>query len=723
MTRIAAAFIGFVVFASAVYPTTAAAQSVTFQYVYDETGQLIKVIDSTGVVIEYVYDAVGNMLEVRRSNVDPAQLTIAGFSPAQGGPGTLVTIRGFRFSDQAGSNTLTFNGVSAAIVSATPNMIIAAVPIGATTGSIGLTVGTSTVNSSTPFTVLAIPIITAVAPRLIDASRSPSSITVSGANLSGSGFTVMPTFPSPIVTFGAPQANAAGTSAVVPVSVAASAKGTFVVVATNAAGSSNSVASAGNTVTIINASSDLDSDGDGFPDGLESLYGADPLDPTSTPDFSSHGDVIRAVSVVNTTSAQFPAMSQTLISSAVSVANTVAPVTSSQTIVGSALSVLNSVSLPATQQVTAPAVSVLNTLPGTQQPQQLTIALPSVGATAQANTQPLSASLSGLAEGHSLIEGQTVIVGANVEGSDGSAVVTFLVNGVPLVTDSSAPYTMTFTVPAGVSSLQFGATLADARRRTANARSIEISVERDVTTTVTGRVLDAAGNPVSGANIELLSEGLRAEFFDSRTPLVALPNLIGANPVRTSRVTALNAPGPSSIFGSDPFGVGLAPDYAARFTGWITVANSGDYTFYLGADEGARLRLDAATVVDMPTPSVGGYQEQSATITLPAGLIPVEVTFYESVGSARLQLSFVPPGGERQVVPPSMLVPSVLPYAVVTDGDGVFAIRGVPIALQSAEIRVSQTLNGQTMVATPARVMLSKDAVVQVADITLRIPR
>jgi len=33
---------------------------ITFQYVYDETGQLIKAIDSTGTVIEYVYDEVGN---------------------------------------------------------------------------------------------------------------------------------------------------------------------------------------------------------------------------------------------------------------------------------------------------------------------------------------------------------------------------------------------------------------------------------------------------------------------------------------------------------------------------------------------------------------------------------------------------------------------------------------------------------------------------------------
>jgi YD repeat-containing protein len=53
----------------------------TFQYFYDDSGQLIKVLDSTGIVIEYVYDAVGNMLQVKRSTVAPGVLTIFSFTP------------------------------------------------------------------------------------------------------------------------------------------------------------------------------------------------------------------------------------------------------------------------------------------------------------------------------------------------------------------------------------------------------------------------------------------------------------------------------------------------------------------------------------------------------------------------------------------------------------------------------------------------------------------
>ncbi len=84
---------------------------ITFQYVYDELGQLIKVIDSTGVVIEYVYDEVGNILEIKRSTV--AGLAIFGFSPQSGPVGTTVTIQGQEFSDTPSENTVAFNGTTA----------------------------------------------------------------------------------------------------------------------------------------------------------------------------------------------------------------------------------------------------------------------------------------------------------------------------------------------------------------------------------------------------------------------------------------------------------------------------------------------------------------------------------------------------------------------------------------------------------------------------------
>src|SRR5207249_6838678 len=102
---------------------------------------------------------------------------------------------------------------------------------------------------------------------------------------------------------------------------------------------------------------DVDSDGDGFPDGLELLFGSDPFDAASVPDLRARGELLSAtVSVRNTALAS--SGSQEVISGAVSVLNTFLPLTAPQQLISGAVSVLNT-SLPSTtpQQVISSAVS------------------------------------------------------------------------------------------------------------------------------------------------------------------------------------------------------------------------------------------------------------------------------------------------------------------------------------------------------------------------------
>src|SRR4051812_21175420 len=61
--------------------STFAQTPITFQYFYDDLGQLTRAVDSTGVSIEYVYDEVGNMLEVKRSNITQGTPVIFSFTP------------------------------------------------------------------------------------------------------------------------------------------------------------------------------------------------------------------------------------------------------------------------------------------------------------------------------------------------------------------------------------------------------------------------------------------------------------------------------------------------------------------------------------------------------------------------------------------------------------------------------------------------------------------
>ena len=65
--------------ARAQHARTVTVGPITFQYFYDELGQLVKVVDSTGNVVEYVYDEVGNLLEIKRSTV--SGLAIFNFTP------------------------------------------------------------------------------------------------------------------------------------------------------------------------------------------------------------------------------------------------------------------------------------------------------------------------------------------------------------------------------------------------------------------------------------------------------------------------------------------------------------------------------------------------------------------------------------------------------------------------------------------------------------------
>jgi YD repeat-containing protein len=286
--------------------TVAHAQApITFQYFYDELGQLTKVVDSTGNVIEYVYDSVGNILEIKRSTV--SGLAIFNFTPQQGPVGTTVTIQGQGFSATPSENVIRFNGTPAAVTSATTTTLVVTVPLGATTGPIAVTVGEVTATSATNFTVTQNPVITSIFPKGAFPGTTVSNFQVTGLNLTGSTFSFVPEFVPPAITVTSTAIDPTGTSVMLGLSISADAVGSFVLVATNAQGSSDAIPSANNTLSILNADPAADNDGDGlsnadeigrgtdplkpdtdgdgFPDGLEVALGADPLIVASVPTF------------------------------------------------------------------------------------------------------------------------------------------------------------------------------------------------------------------------------------------------------------------------------------------------------------------------------------------------------------------------------------------------------------------------------------------------------
>lgn len=288
--------IACLVFVNVVLPI-AAQTNTSFQYFYDDLGQLTKVVDSTGTVVEYVYDPVGNILQIKRSTVAAGSLAIFNFTPQRGGLGETVTLEGQGFGATPADNSVQFNGTAATVISATPTILTVTVPAAATTGPISVTVAGQTAKSATSFTVLPLPVITSLSRKSALFNTTFPNVVVTGINFSGASFAFQPL--GVMVT--AAAVDSTGTSAVLALKVGSSA-GTFALVATNEAGSSSAIASPNNRFTVVNPLSTAIS-ASGIPDVVEAISGADPLDPNGAPNPSlpPSGEIHAMVfSVLNT---------------------------------------------------------------------------------------------------------------------------------------------------------------------------------------------------------------------------------------------------------------------------------------------------------------------------------------------------------------------------------------------------------------------------------------
>ena len=267
------------------------AQSSPVQYFYDDLGRLTRVVDPSGNVATYTYDAVGNILKISRSTLaSPTTLAILNFTPAQGGIGASVTIQGQGFNPTASLNSVTINGASASVVSATSTAIVVTVPANASTGPIAVTTGGQTVTSDTNFTFIPGPAILSINPKSIVSSTAPSGIPnlqITGANLNTATFVFQPVTTPPQASIGSVNVDPSGNSATLSVVLAANASGAFTLVATNVSGSSSQVPSAANTLHVLNPNGD--DDNDGLTNAMEIAIGTDPLNASTAGDGISDG--------------------------------------------------------------------------------------------------------------------------------------------------------------------------------------------------------------------------------------------------------------------------------------------------------------------------------------------------------------------------------------------------------------------------------------------------
>jgi|GEM_PF-1401643 len=136
--------------------------------------------------------------------------------------------------------------------------------------------------------------------------------------------------------------------------------------------------------------------------------------------------------------------------------------------------------------------------------------------------------------GDSFIEGTSFPL--TVQATDYIQVVSvnFIVDGQTVFTDPNPPYEFDVSVPVGASTLTLGATAIDLAGNVGVASDVVINVIPDPNTTVTGRVLDNGGFPVSGATVTTNFGQTALTITDGTFQIMDVPTIQGSVTVMAS---------------------------------------------------------------------------------------------------------------------------------------------------------------------------------------------
>ena len=171
-----------------------------------------------------------------------------------------------------------------------------------------------------------------------------------------------------------------------------------------------------------------------------------------------------------------------------------------------------------------------------------------------------------------------------------------------------------------------------------NTSSLETQRAYNVTATNIRGSNNQLNTSAQTQNFKVVTNGLLAEYFDSN-------DLTNKKLERLEKNINLNSGA------TDVDTVVRADNFTARFTGFITVPATGDYTFFADVDDAATVTIDGTTILDN-TATPGAQKTTSSVITLNEDqFYPIVVTFRERFNIAKIILSWLPPGGSEVVVP------------------------------------------------------------------------
>lgn len=150
-----------------------------------------------------------------------------------------------------------------------------------------------------------------------------------------------------------------------------------------------------------------------------------------------------------------------------------------------------------------------------------------------------------------------------------------------------------------------------------------------------------------------MAGGLHAAFYDFTANLRRLPDVSGLEPDVTRVDPVINYPSTRQPWTGLPNT--MADTFTSQHTGFLKITQPGTYTLELRSDDGSRLTLNNAVVIN--NDGLHGMRRRSTTVDLEAGLHPIVIDFFESRGGAGLVFSWTKPGStNREVVPAAHLV-------------------------------------------------------------------
>jgi hypothetical protein len=111
-------------------------------------------------------------------------------------------------------------------------------------------------------------------------------------------------------------------------------------------------------------------------------------------------------------------------------------------------------------------------------------------------------------------------------------------------------------------------------------------------------------------------------------------------------------------------GTGLKDFFVVRWTGKIHIEKYGNYTFHLASDDGSRLRIYDRLVIE--NDGLHDLREKSGSVDLPPGDHDLCIDYFENDTYLGCQFFWTPPGGEKAIVPETVLFHAIPPKEQVT---------------------------------------------------------